>query len=175
MTTEAQVTANRLNAQKSSGPRWIESSLYRSYNELHRLRREQEAVKQSQWEEVSSSKCEVSSGADADPPCETKPIGEVSSSTPAPGGDPSRGRLGYMVDHPVCETKPIDRMEAVCSVPAMSSVETQDFASLQEEPPNGVTTSAGEGAKQDAYDKSPEVRFRPVFLGQNQGSGRPSR
>ncbi|MBN1507998.1 MAG: hypothetical protein JW955_14190, partial [Sedimentisphaerales bacterium] len=134
--------------------RWIENSLYRSFNELHRLRREQEAVKQSQTEEVSSSKCEVSRGADADPPCETKPmdrdeavvgagpcarpgpgadpgqpqgvaptnakqsqspdgglktgegscetkpIGEASSSTPALGGDPSRGRLGYMAGEP---------------------------------------------------------------------------
>ena len=30
----------------------------------------------------------------------------ASGSTPAPGGDPSRGRLGHMVD-PSCETKPI--------------------------------------------------------------------
>jgi hypothetical protein len=32
---------------------------------------------------------------------------EVSSSTPAAGGDPSRGRLGYMAADPSCETKPI--------------------------------------------------------------------
>jgi hypothetical protein len=47
--------------------------------------------------------------------CQTKPIDEgvsslkcdVSSSIPARGGDPSRGRLGHTVAHPLCETKPI--------------------------------------------------------------------
>jgi len=32
---------------------------------------------------------------------------EVSGSTPALGGDPSRGRLGHMAANPVRETKPI--------------------------------------------------------------------
>jgi hypothetical protein len=36
-------------------------------------------------------------------------------------------------------------------------------------------TLAGKLALFDAYDKSPEVRFRPVFLGQYQGSGRLNR
>jgi hypothetical protein len=49
-----------------------------------------ESAEQSQsGKEVSGLKCEVSSG------------------TPAPGGDPSRGRLGYMAADPSCETKPI--------------------------------------------------------------------
>jgi hypothetical protein len=51
----------------------------------------------------------------ADTSWRTKPIAaeasslkcEVSSSTPAGGGDPSRGRLGYMAPDPSCETKPI--------------------------------------------------------------------
>jgi hypothetical protein len=49
-----------------------------------------DSAKQSQsGKEVSGLKC------------------EVSSSTPAHGGDPSRGRLGYMAADPSCETKPI--------------------------------------------------------------------
>jgi hypothetical protein len=49
-----------------------------------------DGAEQSQsGEQVSSSKC------------------DVSSSTPAGGGDPSRGRLGHMADEPSCETKPI--------------------------------------------------------------------
>ncbi len=49
-----------------------------------------ESAKQSQlgWR-VSSARC------------------EVSCSTPALGGDPSRGRLGHVVVDPACETKPI--------------------------------------------------------------------
>ncbi len=35
-------------------------------------------------------------------------LGEVSGSTPALGGDPSRGRLGHMGADPSCETKPIE-------------------------------------------------------------------
>jgi hypothetical protein len=49
----------------------------------------------------------------ADASCRTKPIGaeassfkcEVSSSTPSPGGDPSRGRLGYIAAEPSCQTR----------------------------------------------------------------------
>jgi hypothetical protein len=134
--------------------RRIEGSLYRTMNEWRRLQlapkkegvhgtpyesacsvpvrasfeetpygvttNEGDCAKQSQSQEVPNLKC------------------EVSSSTPAPGGDPSRGRLGHMVDDPACETKPMDSGGTACSAPARAS----------EEPPCGVTTNAACPAKQ---------------------------
>jgi len=57
-------------------------------------------------------------GMAAPDPCCAKQsqLQEVSGSTPALGGDPSdpsRGRLGYMGDGPICETKPIGRAYGV--------------------------------------------------------------
>jgi hypothetical protein len=72
--------------------RRLEGSLYRTMRELDRVQsmRETCSAEQSQLDGgVSSLKC------------------EVSSSTPGTGGDPSRGRLGYMAADPSCETKPI--------------------------------------------------------------------
>jgi hypothetical protein len=89
----------------------IESSLYRTMNELEKLRLGRKAeeggqcpsgesepvdegrdcAKQSQSQEVSSLKCEVSS---------------------------------HMADAPACETKPIDPAGIVCIVPAKASEET---------------------------------------------------
>ncbi len=63
----------------------------------------------------------------------------VSGSTPAPGGDPSRGRLGHMAADPSCETKPIEATETVSMVPARAS---------KEETPGGVTTNKTDCAKQ---------------------------
>jgi hypothetical protein len=91
-------------------------------------RRRPEHAEQSQFRaEVSSLKC------------------EVSSSTPAPGGDPSRGRLGCMAPDPSCETKPIEAVGSVCSVPVRAS---------SEETPDGVTTNATDSVKQSQSDGS---------------------
>ncbi|MBN1509298.1 MAG: hypothetical protein JW955_20805 [Sedimentisphaerales bacterium] len=105
--------------------RWIENSLYRSFNELHRLRREQQALKQSQSEEVSCS-------------------------TPALGGDPSRGRLGYMVDGSPCETKPIGEVSSLkCEVSSGtgsgSSCETKPIEAVEPAFRMPATTSRSTG------------------------------
>jgi len=48
---------------------------------------------------------------------------EASSSTPAPGGDPSRGRLGHMGAEPMCETKPICAAEDAQTQPCETGLE----------------------------------------------------
>jgi hypothetical protein len=76
---------------------------------------EADFAKQSQSGEASSLKC------------------ECSGSTPAPGGDPSRGRLGHMVADPVCETKPIaaaeDGHRPPCETPSKADSAKQSQSS----------------------------------------------
>jgi hypothetical protein len=74
---------------------------------------------------------------------------KVSGSTPAPGGDPSRGRLGYMAVEAPRETKPIGMAESVCSVPARARPEPAEGAS--EATPCGVTTNEVDCAKQSQF------------------------
>jgi hypothetical protein len=94
------------------------------------------------------------------PPCETDSVKqsqsggvaslkfEGSSSTPAPGGDPSRGRLGHMVVDPACETKPIGAGGPVCSVPVTVNHGRDAHAT---ETPCGVTTNEADSAKQSQF------------------------
>jgi len=116
--------------------RRIEGSLYRTMNELRRLQLtpKEEGVRGTPYKSEPA-------GETSDCAKQSQSQG-VSSSTPAPGGDPSdpsRGRLGYLGDGSPCETKPIDHGEAVCSVPARASREVT---------PCGVTTNEACPAKQ---------------------------
>jgi len=117
--------------------RRIEGSLYRTMNELHRLRltpkkegvrgtpyksepagEENDCAKQSQSEEVSSG---VGSAVADDPACETKPI-QGTVKCEAPSATPEDGALPLQTSHITLQTSP--------------------------EPPCGVTTSGADCAKQ---------------------------
>ena len=126
--------------------RRIEGSLYRTMHELDRCRLARKAA-------VRAGPCARPGQPQGVAPTnegncvKQTQSAEVSGSTPALEGDPSRGRLGYMVDGPLCETKPIDGSEAVCSVPVRASIETQNLASPQETL-CGVTTNEACPGKQ---------------------------
>ena len=127
--------------------RRIEGSLYRTMHELRRLQLtpKEEGVRGTPYKSEPA-------GETSDCAKQSQSQG-VSSSTPAPGGDPSRGRLGYLGDGSPCETKPIDPARAVCSDAARASCEAT---------PCGVTTNEGDCTKQSQSPRPATVAAGPL-------------
>ena len=103
-----------MKSQPAGGPGSIAAAVRQSQSPISRKAYGQASLGVAAREVGSCSAKQSQLTADAS--CQTKPIRgegvsslkwEVSSNTPARGGDPSRGRLGHIVAGPACETKPI--------------------------------------------------------------------